>query len=233
MKKTIFFTFSLLALLSMAACTQAPDSDKAGTTDAQAVTDSITGETWQVDPSASLVEWIGTKVTGYHSGAVQIKNGALQVQNGNITGGKFVLDLAGLTVTGPAGSDKGGNDKLLEHLKSPDFFDVANYPEATFEITEVATFSGTQTADPDDPRQADISKYKVANPTHTISGNLTIKNVTKNIQFPARIEAMDNSVTATAKFNIDRMQWDVKYAGKPDDLIRNEIHLGIALKAAK
>lgn len=76
----------------------------------------------------------------------------------------------------------GANAKLLGHLKSPDFFNVAANPEASFTITSVTPFSGTA-KDSADPRQESISKYKVTNPTHTISGNLTIKGVTKILHF--------------------------------------------------
>jgi hypothetical protein len=60
-----------------------------------------------------------------------------------------------------------------------------------------------------------------------------MKGITKNIEFPARVTISDNSVDALAKFNIDRTQWDIVYPGAPDDLIRNEVNLGIALKANK
>ncbi len=234
MIKSSFFYLSALALLSMVACTQAPDSDKATTSEAQEVSGSTTpGETWAMDLTASKVKWVGTKLSGYHTGAVPLKSGELQVLNGEVTGGKFAMDLGNLMVTGPKGSDQAGNAKLTGHLKSPDFFDAANYPEATFVITAVDTFTGEPVVEQEDRRQDEISEYKVSSPTHTISGNLTIKNITKNIQFPARIMVMDNTVNAMAKFNIDRTLWGLTYTGKPDDLIRNEIHLGIALKATK
>ena len=60
-----------------------------------------------------------------------------------------------------------------------------------------------------------------------------IKGIEKNIEFPAQITVTDESVRAQAKFNIDRKQWDISYAGAPDDLIRDEIHLGIYLMAMK
>jgi len=220
------------ALFSMLACTNAPESDQADTSDAKAVSDSATGEAFMVDTTASKIEWVATKVSGYHTGSVHIKNGELQVHNGNITAGNFAMDMNSIVVSGPKGSDPAGNAKLLGHLKSPDFFEVDKNPEATFVITDVQPFAGN-VPDTTDPRQEEINEYKVSNPTHTVSGNLTIKGVSKNIQFPARITVTGNSAEALAKFNIDRTQWNIVYPGKPDDLIRNNIHLGIALKAAK
>ena len=236
MIKSSFFKLSALAMLFMVACTQAPDSDNATTAEAQEVVPNTTSsESWAVDLGNSKVVWVGTKVSGYHSGPIQIKSGELMVQNGSLTGGKFVLDLTTLTATGPKGTDEASNVKLTAHLKSAEFFDIANYPEATFEITGVTPYSGT--SEPavvqDDNKLEEISEYRVSNPTHTISGNLTIKNITKNIQFPAQITVTENSVDAISKFNIDRTAWNITYPGKPDDLIRKEIHLGIALKATK
>jgi polyisoprenoid-binding protein YceI len=224
-------TILLAAFVAFNACTDAPDADKATTSDAKEVA-AATGAELKVDTTASKVEWIGTKVSGYHTGSIHIKNGVLRTSGDTLTGGNFVFDMKSMVVSGPEGSDAKSNEKLLGHLKSPDFFDVEKYPEATFEITSVRPFTGTVT-DSNDVRQETISKYKVANPTHLIGGNLTMRGVTKNIEFPAKVSVSGNSVDATAKFNIDRTQWEIVYPGKPDDLIRKDIHLGIALKASK
>ena len=219
------------AMFLFGACADAPESDKAETTDAQEVT-TTSGTSFKVDTTASKVEWVATKVSAYHTGTLNVKSGEVMVQDGNITGGNFVLDMNSIVVSGPPGSDAKANEKLLGHLKSGDFFDVAANPEATFTITSVTPFSGTA-KDTADPRQESISKYKVTNPTHTVSGNLTIRGVTKNITFPAQLTIAGNSASAIAKFNINRQDWNIVYPGKPDDLIRNDVHLGIALKAIK
>lgn len=232
MKKINFFQMVVLTIFTFAACTNAPESDKAKTSEAKEVSENTAGETFKIDLSSSKIEFVGTKVSSYHTGSVQIKNGDLQVKDGNISGGKFVMDMNSIVVSGPEGSKEDANNKLMGHLKSADFFDVTSYPEATFEITGAKPFSGSVT-EQDDPRQADISEYKVTNPTHTVSGNLTIKGIAKNIEFPAQITMTDNTAEAIAKFNIDRTQWNLVYTGKPDDLIRNEIHLGIVLKTIK
>jgi polyisoprenoid-binding protein YceI len=97
----------------------------------------------------------------------------------------------------------------------------------------VQPYKGAAIKDSSDARQEEINKYKVLNPTHLVSGNLTLKGVTKNIEFPASITVSGNSAEATAKFNINRKEWGIVYPGKPDDLIRDAIHLGIYIKAAK
>jgi len=232
MKKLNLTGITAISLFFISSCTNAPDSDKAKTTQAQDIMESAAGETYKVNAEASRIEWIGTKVSGYHSGPIKLKSGELQVNDGNITGGNFAMDMTSIAATGPKEADAESNAKLTGHLKSADFFDVEKHPEAMFTITEVKPFTGTVN-DPDDPRQEEINEYKVNNPTHTVSGNLTIKGISKNIEFPARVSATESAVEATAKFNIDRRQWDVIYPGQPDDLIRNDIHLGIALKATK
>ena len=214
-------------------CTNAPESDQAKTTDAKKVDDDKTGEVWKLNVSESKIDWVGTKVSGYHVGTVPLKRGEIYVKNGEVTGGKFIMDIANMQVSGPKGSDTAANKKLLGHLKSADFFDVEKNPEGIFELTDVKPFKGEAIKDTTDPRQDEISKYKVTNPTHTVSGNLTLKGVTKNIEFPARITVSGNTAEAIAKFNIDRKDWGIVYPGKPDDLIRDAIHLGISIKATK
>lgn len=220
------------ALLTLAACTNAPESDEAKTSDAQTAATATGGESWAVDTAQSNLVWIGTKVTGYHSGTVPIKAGSLTVNNDSLVAGRFTMDMSRMAVTGPDGSDAAANQKLLGHLQSPDFFDVAAHPEASFELTGIRPFSGT-VQDTAVTRQEALSQYRVADPNHTISGNLTIKGVTKNIEFPARVTITGNELEALAKFNIDRKQWNITYPGKPDDLIRDEIHMGIAIRARK
>ena len=233
MKTRLFLTGMLACIVACISCTNAPESDEAKTTEAKDVNAAKTGEAWKLDVSESKIEWVGTKVTGYHIGDVPLKSGEVLVNNGEVTGGRFTMDLANMKVSGPKGSDSASNNKLLGHLKSADFFDVEKNPEGVFELTEVKPYKGGAVKDSTDPRQEEINKYKVTDPTHTVSGNLTLKGTTKNIQFPARITVSGNTAEAVAKFNIDRKEWGIVYPGKPDDLIRDAIHLGISIKAAQ
>jgi polyisoprenoid-binding protein YceI len=230
MKKIKILYLAASATLIISSCTRAPESDKAVTGEAKEPVENADGKSLKIDPSSSNIEWIGTKVSGYHIGNLKLEAGEISMEDGIITGGKITMDMKSIAVTGPDGSDEKANNKLMGHLLSDDFFSSEKFPEAGFEITGVKQFEGAE-RDTADVRQESLNKYKVTDPSHIVSGNLTIKDVTKNISFPAKITITDNSITAVAKFNIDRTQWNITYPGKPDDLIRNEIHFGISIKA--
>lgn len=209
MKKQLLIAVTAAFLL--ASCAGNPEGKKVETNETVEHIVEAVGETLLVDVAESTVQWKGTKVTGAHEGTITIKEGRLVVDGGKVTGGTFVLDMNSISSTDLEGEWK---EKLDGHLKSEDFFDVANNPEAKFEITGVE--NGT-----------DDGEAKV-------SGNLTIKGITKNISFDAKaIELTDSKANITANFNIVRGDWGVNYAGKEDDLISKEINFNISLVAKK
>ncbi len=210
MKRYILW-LSIAGLLIVASCTKAPDAQKAETKEAKEVTD-VSGSKFKIDTQASIVKWIGTKRTGRHEGTVKIQEGLLSVKDGNLTGGSFVLNMNTIEVTDLKAGE--GKEKLEKHLKDPDFFDTQKFPTAKFEITGIT---------PD----------TTGGNTHRIEGNLTIRDVTKNISFGAKINISENSVEASTNFNINRKEWGIQYEGKKDDLIRDEINFDIQLKTEK
>lgn len=212
--------FTLLAATAiLAACNNAPEADKATTTDQQtASTDSIN---FTIDTTTSKVNWVGSKPTGKHTGYFLLSNGGFAVNNGTITGGNFTINANSLTVTDLTGEDKG---KLEGHLKSADFFNVEKYATARFEVTGVTTYDST------------TATVKLAGATHVISGNLTLLDSTKNISFPAKVNLTDAAITAEASFNIDRTQWGLNYKGpnNPQDwFISKEVNLTLNISASK
>lgn len=149
--------------------------------------------TLNVDPAKSQLIWTARKVGGEHTGTVNIATGTLQVDNNKLTGGEFVMDMTSITDTDITNETMNG--KLTTHLKSEDFFSVEKYPTSTFAITKVAPISGA----------------KAGAPNYTITGDLSIKGITKSITFPAAVNIMNNRAEATATFDIDRTLWDIKY----------------------
>jgi polyisoprenoid-binding protein YceI len=226
MKKIMFVNALVIASAAMlGGCSQAPESDQAEVGDAQEVQEAGAAMVADVDLASSKVEWVGTKVTGRHNGEIRLSKGSLQLAEGALVGGNFTLDMNSISTTDKMGADNG----LTDHLKSSDFFDVEKYPTAEFVITGIKALESAPVDAEDVP---EINQYKISNPTHTITGNLTMKGVTKSVSFPAAVSMSDGAVNATAKFNINRSDWGISYPGKPDDLIREVVHIGIALKAA-
>ena len=202
---------SAVAAIVLASCAGNPEGKKAETKDSVETTSEVVGAELKVDTAQSTVVWTGSKVTGNHTGTVKLTSGALAVDAGKITGGNFVLDLNTINSTDLEGEYKG---KLDGHLKDADFFDVAKFPEAKFEITAVE--AGATATDA------------------KISGNLTIKGVSKNISFDAKVlELTDAAAKVSADFNILRADWGVNYEGKKDDLISKEINFKVNLVATK
>ena len=118
--------------------------------------------------------------------------------------------------------DAEGNAKLQKHLKSADFFEVEKYPTGTFEITQVTAGA------------ANDALMKDA--THTVTGNLMLKDQTKSVSFPAKISVSDAEVVTDANFNIDRTQWGINYQSDKsvqNKFIEHEVNIKLHVVAKK
>jgi YceI-like domain len=163
--------------------------------------------------SDSKVQWTGTKVVGYHQGLVKIKSGFVQLKGQKLTGGEFVIDMSSLTCTDIPEDDLIPKQKLENHLKAKDFFDVVKFPTATFKITEVRIH-------PDN-----AAKYLVL-------GDLTIKGITKRWKVEVEPSTQtDKLFIAQAEIRFDRQQFGVAYKGLKDELVHDLVKLNVILKA--
>lgn len=169
-------------------------------------------ETVSVDTEQSTITWKGYKVLGSHTGFVNVKDGDFQMQDGALLGGSFIIDMNSITCTDLEGEYA---NKLVGHLKSDDFFGVANFPTATFVITQVIS-RGTP------------GSYKIV-------GDLTIKEKTQQIKFNANISEEEGKSIAVADVTIDRSDFDVRYGSGSffdnlgDNTIYDEFDLSIRL----
>lgn len=172
----------------------------------------------EIDRERSKVEWTGRNLTGAHSGVLKLSEGNIKVVDGQPLRGSFTLDMNSM-----ANADIEDGDLrhlLIEHLKSDDFFDVQRFPEATFRISKCTPVPGA----------------KPGNPNCEITGELTIKGITREIEFPAMLGLTpDGLLAADAHFDIDRTQWNVLYgSGKfyeklGKHLVNDEISLALKL----
>ncbi len=215
------FFWMALTLGTLTACNNAPEADKATTTDQQTVATTTDGTTFNADLSASSVSFIGTKPVGQHQGSFGLKEGSFTVKEGAIASGSFVIDIASMKITD---KDTAGIDKLKGHLLSPDFFDAGKYSSASFEITKVEAYDSTKI------------KSLLPAATHIISGNLKLKDSTKNVTFPANVAITESGITAVADFNIDRTQWGMAYGNDKslkDKFIRPDVNIKLNIAAKK
>lgn len=212
------------------------------TTEAQEVA-TAEGKTLSIVPNETTIAWRGYKPAGQHFGKIPAIEGSLAVKGEEITGGKFTFDITGLKIEDMEEANE-NYGKLWGHLQSADFFDAENHPQATFEITEVEPFAaGDVIADVEqfatDNTPKSSTELAPENPTHWISGNLTMRGTTKNIKFPAIVSLENGAVTAKAGFNIDRTAWGLAYGDEAtavdkakDQFIYNTVSLSLDVKAA-
>lgn len=213
------FLLPAIAVLffSLPACDTTVNTDIAEVGEAIERKDSVEANTFfKVDTAQSEATWIGAKITGQHNGLFHIQEGQLELQDSLLVGGSIIFDMLA-TRSQDKNLDAKSNNKLTTHLKSTDFFDVTRYPTASFEITSVMPFdSATQKIN----NARKYSELRIMNPTHRLTGNLTIKAETKSVTFPARITMTDGELKAQANFNIDRTQWGLIY--RSDQALGNQ-----------
>jgi polyisoprenoid-binding protein YceI len=150
-----------------------------------------------IDTKEAVVAWTASSLHGRNTGYVYISKGELMIEKGQLAGGTVEVDMNTIE-----DKNHGSANGLVNHLKSPDFFDVKQFPFSTIAITGVESTN---------------------NENKTVTGNLTIKGITHPVTFPAIIEVKSGIAKANGKLVIDRTNWDVRYrSGKFYDILANQ-----------
>ena len=221
MKNLMKLSFLMLAVALFTSCKNT-SGDKAEVSDAAEVK-AAEGTSYAVDLANSKVLWEGSKPTGTHNGTVNISEGSVSVKDGKVTGGSFTLDMNSIVSLDQEGDMKANLEAHLRGTaegKEDDFFNAPKFPTAKFEITKMTGLANNPDA------------------THLVYGNLTMRDITHEVGFKAKIEVAGNNVSVSSpQFVIDRTKWDIKYGSKSifDDLkdkfINDEIGLQVSLMA--
>ncbi|TAE17260.1 MAG: YceI family protein [Bacteroidetes bacterium] len=202
-------SFLAIAAVVLASC---GGNSTETTNNTTTVTVSTGADTLRVDTTTSVVNWVGSKPTGKHTGTISLSSGYLLANDTALLGGKIVLNMNTINTTDLTGGEK---TDLDNHLKDGDFFDVAKFPTAEFEIASVGTDSlGAK----------------------QLTGNLTLKGIAKQVVFPVTYSYTAGVLTAKAATTIDRSLWGVSYSGSKtplDWVISKEVPLEIVLVAKK
>jgi polyisoprenoid-binding protein YceI len=166
-----------------------------------------------IDTKETVVAWTGSLVHGKSTGYVYISKGELMIEKGQLIGGTVEVDMNTIE-----DKNHGSDNAMVNHLKSPDFFDVKQFPFSTIDITGVESTN---------------------NENKTVTGSLTIKGITHPVTFPVIIEVKSGIVKANGKLVIDRTNWDVRYrSGKfydnlADKTISDSVEFKIEIVAKK
>jgi polyisoprenoid-binding protein YceI len=187
----------------------------------EAAVAAVESVTYNVDTAASSIAWVGSKPTADHTGTIALQNGMVKVNGENLESGEFTIDMTSIVVTDLEGDSATNLKAHLEGTvegKETDFFNTPKYPTAKFVVTGVSTNEGKS----------------------MLEGNLTLKDVTKNVSFPVMVSYEgDKMMLKSEEFTIDRTDWGIKYGSEnftdivKDKAISDDIKLTINLVASK
>lgn len=198
---------TVFILLTYGCANPAAKKPKASVTEAAPETDSskpMGAETLTITPENSKVEFVAAKVTRSHNGSFKQFSGAIDLVNSKAEESRVMIDIQ----TNSVMTDE---PDLTKHLQTPDFFDVAKFPKATFISTK-------------------IESSPAGAATHNVTGNFDLHGVKKSISFPATIQIAPSNVSVDAEFAINRKDFGILYPGKADDLIRDGVVIKLTLK---
>ncbi|MCB0465498.1 MAG: YceI family protein [Aequorivita sp.] len=172
---------------------------------------------YSVDIDASQIAWEGSKPTGTHHGTIKLSSGTIHLNEGKPEAGNFVIDMNSINDEDLEGDQKANLEAHLKGTvegKEGDFFNVNEFPTAKFEMTGIEN--------------------------NIVKGNLTIKDKTNAIEFPATINVEgDKMVLKSETFEIDRTKWGVNFGSKSifpslgDKFINDTIKITVSLVAKK
>ena len=200
-----------LAAASSACANPAADAPKAETSETTARpaprANDAAGERLHITNGNSRIEFVGSKVTGSEGGRFEKFTGTVHLVEARPEQSRVEIAIDMNSVA----TDSNG---LAEHLKNADFFDAPKFPEATFVSTDIKP-GGEKGA------------------THTVTGNLDLHGVTKAVAFPATIKVDAAAATLDAEFAINRKDFRITYAGRTNDLIRDEVVIKLHVRAPR
>ncbi len=202
-KNQIFLAALTAVTLCFTACSNPADNvNEAGVSSAKEESTTPAEGKQFASTAESKIGFVGSKVTGSHEGGFEKFNATIFVQDGELVPN-------GTNVEIDMDSTWSDSNRLTGHLKNADFFDVPTFPKSTFKTTNIE-------------KAAD---------GYNVTGNFTLHGVTKSITFPADIQISDSEVKVNAEFFIKRFDFDIKYPGKVDDLIRDEVVIKLDITA--
>jgi len=148
----------------------------------------LNAQRFDVDTDNSSIIWTGKKVTGQHTGTVDIQKAMILIDDGQVFG-RCQIDMTTINCTDLEGDMK---QQLEGHLKSEDFFDTEYFPGASLGVIHSEAVEG-------------------GDHNYLLTAALVIKGLSHEVTFPAQVDLTESGVTLNAKITIDRTKWHVRY----------------------
>ncbi len=215
--KSTFLKITLMAFIAVGAFSCKNSEKEAAMTTEEAAEATEMANEYTVDTAASQIMWEGSKPTGTHHGTIKLSSGTVHLNEGNVEAGNFVIDMNSITDEDLEGDQKANLEAHLKGTaegKEGDFFNVKEFPTAKFEMTGIEN--------------------------NVVKGNLTIKNKTNAVEFPATVTMEgDKMMLKSEAFELDRTKWDVNYGSKSifpnlgDKFISDTMKITVSLVATK
>ena len=176
---------------------------------------------YQLDVKSSKLQW-KISTMGNHFGYLLFSSGILDYSaKREPLVGFFTMDMNNIRSTD--GKKPQDITRVDNEIRSPKFFDVKKYPTATMKVKSI--------------KKTEKLNY------YNVTGDLTIRGITKPINFLARIQQTSNQVNIFAELKIDRTEWNIHHIPKPrtsdfftvmkDKVMENEINIVLDLSLTK
>ncbi len=211
--RAIYLSLFLVALIASACADPAANKPKATTTEptktmaTSSPTDlKSSGSALAISPENSKIEFTGSKVTGKHDGGFKSFKGVIDLVGDKPETSKVAVEIDMKSVFTDT-------DGVTKHLQTADFFEVEKNPTASFASTKIEPAG--------------------SGGGYSVTGDLTLRGVKKSVTFPATITVTPDEVAVKAEFSINRKDFGIAYAGKADDLIRDDVVIRLDLKSPR
>lgn len=174
--------------------------------------ESVKGSTIQkpgIDIAKSTIRWTATKaIGGGHSGTVSFLNGDVSWENGKPVKGLLEVDMNSITCSDI--KDVESNTDLVNHLKSPDFFSVEEFPTVKVKI---------------------LGLEEIKEDFYKAPCDITIKGIEKQVVADLKLSEMNGVKVLKGAVVIDRTEFGVVYNSSNffkslgDKVINDEVRL--------
>lgn len=171
--------------------------------------------TWTIDPSHTRLGF-----STRHAMVTRVR-GAFNDVSGTAIISPDSFERSRVVITVQAASIDTRDQQRDDHLRSPDFFDVARYPVIKFVSTRID---------------------EVGDASFIVNGDLTIRGITRSVSIPLELLGIDRDQTGALRAGlegtrrIDRKDWGVRWNTPLDSggvLISDKITLEFELSLIK